>query len=252
MFFAHYRPGMREFDFDRTELLDAASELGIHTPRNPGDILYSYRYGRRVMPERIREVAECEEWTIPGAGLSRYRFVLRHEVQIRPNPLLATVKIPDATPGIIKRNALTDEQTLLAVVRYNRLIDVFTGVVCYSLQNHLRTTVRGIGQVETDELYVGVDRAGAHYILPVQAKGGTDVLGTVQIEQDLALCAEKYPELICRSIAAQFMSDNVIALFELGVTNGSVRIKEERHYMLVSPDELSAEELAEYRARSTF
>jgi hypothetical protein len=45
-------------------------------------------------------------------------------------------------------------------MRYNRLLDIFTGVACYSLQNHLRTTVPDVGQVETDELYVGVDKNG--------------------------------------------------------------------------------------------
>ena len=45
--------------------------------------------------------------------------------------------------------------------------------VSSALQNHLRTTVAGMGQVETDEIYVGVDRSGSHYVVPVQAKGGT-------------------------------------------------------------------------------
>ena len=30
----------------------------------------------------------------------------------------------------------------------------------------------GIGQIETDEVYVGVDKQGAHYVSPVQAKAG--------------------------------------------------------------------------------
>ena len=136
-------------------------------------------------------------------------------------------------------------------MRYNRLIDVFTGIVCYSLQNHLRTTVVGIGQVETDELYVGVDHSGTHYILPVQAKGGSDIIGTVQIEQDLALCAEKYPTLICRAIAAQFMEDDVIALFELHSVDAEIRLTAERHYRLVAQEDLTDEELAEYRLGAT-
>ena len=128
--------------------------------------------------------------------------------------MLPITKVPDATPGIVARYALTDEQALLAKLRYNRLVDVFTGVTCYSIQNHLRTTVRSIGQIETDEIYVGVDRRGAHFILPVQAKGRADQIGVVQIEQDLALCDEQFPNLIARPIAAQFMDDDGIALFE--------------------------------------
>jgi hypothetical protein len=47
-----------------------------------------------------------------------------------------------------------------------------------------------MGQVETDELYVGLDKKGAHYIFPIQAKGGSDKLNVVQIEQDFAVCAQ--------------------------------------------------------------
>ncbi len=85
---------------------------------------------------------------------------------------MSAIKVPAATPGIIEKYALSDEQALLARLRYNRLIDIFTGITCYSLQNHLRTMIPELGQVETDEIYIGVDRQGAHYVLPVQAKGG--------------------------------------------------------------------------------
>lgn len=167
---------------------------------------------------------------------------------------LVATKILDATPGVVDRYAFDDEQALLAKLRYNRLIDIFTGVVCYSLQNHLRTTVKGIGQVETDELYVGVDKRGAHYVFPVQAKGGKDEIGVVQIEQDMALGLEKYPDLICRPIAAQFMADDVIALFEFTIDEtedgDGVRKVDERHYRLVRPDDLSREEIERYRQRS--
>src|SRR5438105_5867530 len=128
--------------------------------------------------------------------------------------MVAETKVPDSTPGIIIMYALGDEQALLAKLRYNRLVDIFTGITCYSLQSHLRTTVPNVGQVETDEIYVGVDRRGAHYVFPVQAKGGNDRLGIVQIEQDFALCAHRFPSLLCRPIAAQFMAIEVIALFE--------------------------------------
>ncbi|HLI09294.1 MAG TPA: hypothetical protein VKV40_22220 [Ktedonobacteraceae bacterium] len=63
---------------------------------------------------------------------------------------MAETKIPDSTPGLIAMYALGDEQALLAKLRYNRLIDIFTEVTCYSLQSHLRTTVPSIGQVETN------------------------------------------------------------------------------------------------------
>jgi hypothetical protein len=158
--------------------------------------------------------------------------------------------VPDATPGIISIYALGDEQALLAKLRYNRLIDVFTGVTCYPLQSHLRTTVRGLGQVETDELYVGIDRRGAQYIFPIQAKGKTDKLGIVQIEQDFALCAAKFPDLICDPIGAQFVSEDLIALFAFEQTSTGIGVSSERHYRLVAPENVTPADLQTYRSRT--
>ena len=117
------------------------------------------------------------------------------------------------------------------------------------MQNHLRTSVPDIGQVETDELYVGVDTRGCQYVIPVQAKGGSDTLNIVQIEQDMALCESKFPDLVCHPIAAQFMRDDIIALFAFVKVDGDVKISTERHYKLVEPSDLTEADLAAYRTR---
>ena len=161
---------------------------------------------------------------------------------------MAEIKIPDATPGIIVENTLGDEQALLAKVRYNRLIDTFLGVTCYSLQSHLRTTVTDLGQVETDEIYVGVDKRGAHYVVPVQAKRGKDRLSIVQIWQDFAMCSEKFGNLVCCPIAAIQMDDNVIALLVFERAGYDIRITAERHYRLVEPAQLTAAEIQAYNS----
>lgn len=249
IFLKHFQEGMTDVNFDRTEITSTAGELGIALPKNLGDLLYSFRY-RVPLPVSITEKApEGSEWIIRPAGRAQYRFVLVRQSIISPSSVLAETKILDATPGVIARYALSDEQALLAIVRYNRLVDVFTGITCYSLQNHLRTTVRAMGQVETDEIYIGIDKRGAHYVLPVQAKGRTDRIGIVQIEQDLAVCEAKFPHLICRPLAAQFMPSGVIAMFEFEQGEDSIRVSSERHYRLVRPDEVSAEELVNYRSR---
>ncbi len=64
------------------------------------------------------------------------------------------------------------------------------------------------------------------------------------------MCESKFPQLICRPIAAQFMDDTVIALFEFEQTSDGVGIASERHYKLVTPDELSPEELERYIQRA--
>ncbi|MBI5031114.1 MAG: hypothetical protein HZB51_11345 [Chloroflexi bacterium] len=249
IFDKHYKEGDREVEFERSDLTKAAIKLKIDLPKNLGDVLYSFRY-RNLLPNSITSKAPTGfEWVIRAAGRSKYRFVLVNKSAITPSEILAETKIPDSTPGVIAKYALNDEQALLAKLRYNRLIDIFTGLACYSLQNHLRTTVQGMGQVETDELYVGIDKRGVHFVLPVQAKGGGDRIGITQIEQDMAMCAAKFPALVCRPIAAQFMEENIIALFELDVTTEGIKVTSEKHYRLVQPNELTPEELEKYKTR---
>ncbi len=244
----NYVEGAATVDFQREELTEMAVSLGISTAKNLGDIPYSFRY-RRLLPESIRQLAPLgQEWVIRSVGRSLYQFALTKSlVNIKPSEMMVETKVPDSTPGIIRRYALNDEQGLLAILRYNRLIDIFTGLTCYSLQNHLRTTVPGIGQVETDELYIGIDKRGVHYAIPVQAKGGKDLLGVVQVEQDFALCESKFPNLVCKPIAAQFMQGGSIAIFEFEQTIEGVKIVSEKHYRLVEPQELTNEELEVYK-----
>lgn len=251
VFFRAYRKNAVIVPFTREELVATAHTLGIVMAKNPGDVLYSFRY-RNPLPKKILATQpKGMEWVIEGAGRAKYEFKLVPINRIAPNPNLITIKIPDATPEIIAANSLSDEQALLAKVRYNRLIDIFLGITAYSLQNHLRTTVKGLGQIEIDEVYVGVDRHGCQYIVPVQAKGGNDQLSTVQARQDIACCTEKFPDLVCRAISAQFMDDSRIAIFELCLDHdGLVKTVEERHYRLVPADQIDASDREIYRRRA--
>ncbi len=192
IFFSHYTPGATEIPFERIEIETAAAALGVKLPKNLGDVVYSLRY-RTALPERVLATQpDGREWIIDGIGRARYSFKLVKVTRIRPSDALATIAVPDATPELIRAYALDDEQALLAIVRYNRLIDTFLGLTTYSLQNHLRTTVSGV-QIEIDELYIGLDRHGCHYVIPVQAKGGTDQIGIVQTTQDVRYATQKFP-----------------------------------------------------------
>ena len=103
--------------------------------------------------------------------------------------------------------------------------------------------------METDEVYVGVDKGGSHYIIPVQAKTGSDRLSRVQIEQDLALCADKLPSLICRPVGTQLTRNDHIAIFEFLQDGDEIKIASEKHYRLVPPKSVTAEDLAKYAQR---
>jgi len=250
VFLDNWKRGKSEVVFARGEIAMAAEKLGVPVPKNVGDTIYSFRY-RNPLPEEVTRTApKGLHWVIEGAGRSRYRFVLTKASRIVPRDDLAAIKVPDSTPEIIAKHALSDEQALLARVRYNRLIDIFLGLTAYSLQNHLRTTVADLGQIEIDELYVGISRSGAQFIVPVQAKGGKDQLSGVQAKQDIACCREKFPDLVCRSVSAQFMAEDVIAMFELTIEEDEVKVVEERHYRLVPADDISAKELKIYRERN--
>jgi hypothetical protein len=250
IFLMKFKPGTRDVEFQRSDIERVAKQLKIKLPKNLGDLVYSFRY-RTPLPDRVRSAAgKGKTWIIRPAGKAKYRFSLVPDRPLAPNDSLTTTKVPDSTPGVIAKYALSDEQALVAKVRYNRLVDIFTGVACYSLQSHLRTTVSGMGQVETDEIYIGVDKKGVQYVLPVQAKGGKDKLSVVQIEQDMAMCAEKFPSLICRPIGAQFMLADVIALFEFEGGDQGVCVASERHYKLVPPEEVTDDDLRAYRQRT--
>lgn len=247
IFFAHFKEGSTEFQFLREELENGAAELGFARVKNIGDVPYSFRYRNRLPNSILETQPEGREWIIVGAGKGIYRFKLVKETRVLPRDDLVTISIPDATPELIRAYALDDEQALLAIVRYNRMIDTFLGLTTYSLQNHLRTTVEGIGQIEIDELYIGLDKRGCHYVIPVQAKGGKDQIGIVQTTQDIEFVEQKFPAMKCRAIAAQFMEGGIVALFELTLQAEEVKVVEERHYRLVPAVDLDQVAIRDYR-----
>ena len=261
VFKQNFEAGSNEVSFPRAQLAEAAHDLDLEVPKNLGDVVYSIRY-RTDMPAEIDNLAPAGmTWALFPAGRSIYAFRPVAVNQIEPRSGLAKIKVPDSTPGLISRYSMSDEQALLAKVRYNRLLDIFTGMACYSLQNHLRTSIEIPGsdgvkssssQVETDEIYVGIDRHGSHHILPVQAKGGTDRLSVVQIWQDFRVAEQKFGSLTARPIATQFLNDKSIALFEFSESGNRISIARERHYSLVLPENLTDQDLEEYRTAASY
>jgi hypothetical protein len=248
VFEKNYTSSSVRVPFNRTELVEASEALGVARIKNLGDIPYSFRF-RRELPIEIQSTApENAEWIIVGGGISEYAFRLASPGKILPTLHYYPIKVPDATPEIVRQYAPgTDEQALLTRARYNRLIDVFTGLTCYSIQNHLRTTVRDIGQVEVDEIYMGLNKRGTHFVLPCQAKSVGDRFGIVQVMQDIALCEERYSMAICRPIALQFTGENNVALLELAIREEDEILKlsvvDEKHYALVTRANLPEDEL---------
>jgi hypothetical protein len=246
IFFLRYREGVTVLPFHYEDLEGMAKKLRIKLPEILGDAINASRH-HVELPEAIRKTQPLgKEWVIEGRGNFQYAFRLVASSQFSPNPLLVETKVPNATPVMVSVYGFSDEQALLAKVRYNRLLDLFLSVDAHSLQSHLRTTVARRGQVEIDEIYIATNKRGRQYILPIQAKSSCGRLSTVQTRDDIAFCVENFPSLICRSIFAQFMAEDLIAMFELTQEDGEVRVVDEKHYRLVPSDQISPTDLKSY------
>lgn len=262
LFRRHDADSCDQFDWDRNEIEKIANELGKKVPSNIGDNIYAIRHGRDKLPDLVISFATPKHWVLLPNGKSKYKFVKAKNGAFLPDLSLGAIKVPDATPEIVKRYALGDEQAVLARIRYNRLIDLFFGFAAYPLQSHLRTTVHEFSksQIEIDDLFVGVDRRGAQFVIPVQAKSKSkkEIISAVQAIQDIYSCKEKFPNLICKSLAAQTLNVErthdgfeiyTIALMELEIESGSrfdISKVQERHYQLVPGASIMSEELVKY------
>jgi hypothetical protein len=226
-----------EIFFERGDIEKALVETG-ETVRNIGDLIYTYRFRKDLhaaLPKSIQALSGSKDlcWTISLRGHGKYAFRARKTPFIRP-AIGKLTNYTDLTPPIIAKHSQNDEQALLAHVRYSRILDHFLHLECHSLQNHYRTHVKGIGQTEVDEIYIGVDGAGVEYIIPVQAKGGTDTISLMQIEQDYAVCQAKYPSLRARAVAVYFKDSTHLTLFEFKqLANGDAQLLREQSYHLV-------------------
>jgi hypothetical protein len=183
-----------QLPFTKSDIEQAIRELELSI-KNVPDIVYTYRSGRSALPEAILVHGN---WAIVGAGKGKNFFtrLFRSPYVDIPNDIEA-IAVLDATPQIVLKYQSLDEQGLLARVRYNRLIDIFTSLTTYHLQGHFRTTVSNIGQVELDDLYIGIDTDGRAFVLPVEAKGESpkDRPGVAQITQMVKFARKAFPDL---------------------------------------------------------
>jgi hypothetical protein len=265
LFARHSAKTSDEFEWSRKEIKEISAHLGVKEPDNLGDNIYSIRHGREALPDDLLKLASPRHWLLLPNGKGKYKFVKAKNGPFAPDATRRAIKIPNSTPQIVERYALGDEQAVLARIRYNRLIDLFLGIAAFPLQSHLRTTVQHFAksQIETDELYVGVDKWGIQYVIPVQAKGPKEIIGAVQAIQDIYCCREKFPHLVCRAIGAQTISASktvsgtdvyTIALVELDIDAGTaydVSKVQERHFKLVEHTDIQAADLDEYKKQAT-
>ncbi len=206
-------PDASTLAFTMRDIKDAIQEVNAAVNNVP-DVAYTYRSGRSALPQAILDYGN---WAIVGAGKGRYTFVrLKRSPYVEVPGDIEVTRILDATPQIILKYQGEDEQGMLARIRYNRLVDIFMGLTTYHLQGHYRTTVPRIGQVEVDDLYIGIDTNGQGFSLPVEAKAASpkDQLGVVQITQIVGFARNNFKDLPIRPIGIKAMADGSYVFME--------------------------------------
>jgi len=212
LFFSKFREGSSELDFTKDEVVAVARKLKLAL-RNAPDVVYTYR-SRAHLPQSILDKGN---WIIKPKGKGRFSFFKsKRKPFVHIQEGLLAIEVPNALPEIVEKYASEDEQALLSSIRYNRLVDIFTEITCFHLQSHIRTTIEGEGQIEVDDLYVGIDTDGTEYILPLEAKSSDDrdKLGWIQVSNMVKFARQNFPKLKCRPIAAKPAGSNKIYLIE--------------------------------------
>ena len=94
------------------------------------------------------------------------------------------------------------------------MVDTFVGLTAYQLQGHFRTTVQGLGQVEIDDLYLGVDEDGNWAAIPIEGKVGDERLGIIQIRALSLFAKDQFPGLRVRPLGIKLLNDRSLLFVE--------------------------------------
>jgi hypothetical protein len=109
-----------------------------------------------------------------------------------------------------------DEQGLLTIVNYCDLLSLFTGLKIYRLKSHARKSVSKIGQVEVDEIDVGVTYSSLNLpiIFPIEAKAAPDPLNWAQIANQVNFANQQFSGFIVRPIGIKVDWNSIIYIIE--------------------------------------
>ncbi len=215
IFQAKYHEGDDRVDFTLDDIRAAAVALGI-TVRNPADLVYRMR-SRTILPS---EILEKGFYVLRATGRGKYRLE-QAESTIIEIPENQIVEALDLTPLPVRRLlpevlAEIDEQGLLTVISYCKLLDHFTGLQVYRLRSHVRKSVPGIGQAELDEIDVGVALRDDEVpvVFPIEAKAADDAINRVQISAMVAFSGEYFPGLEIRPLAIKLDYNSLLHFIE--------------------------------------
>jgi hypothetical protein len=205
---------------------NACDALGVSS-RNPADVIYRMR-SRTKLPAEILDrgfhVLRC-------TGRGQYAFEKATSSIFEP-PFTEPTTMVDMTPMPVRRLlpillADMDEQAVLTIASYCRILDHFTGMKIYRLRSHVRKSVPGVGQAELDAVDVGIARSedDIPVIFPIEAKALADALNRVQVFNMVQYAAHYFPELKVRPLAIKIDEASVLHVVEFNIPKKTSELK---------------------------
>jgi hypothetical protein len=234
IFKARYRPGASSVIFSLDDVRTAVEQVRAESDdpdrissRNPADVVYRMR-SRTKLPD---EILRLGFHVLRAIGRGQYQFE-RASTGIFEVPTTVPTSTIDLTPMPVRRLlpetvAEMDEQALLSVIGYCRLLDHFTGMTIYRLRSHVRKSVPGVGQAELDAIDVGIAKGDDEVpvVFPVEAKAVSDALNRVQVHNMVQYARHYFPGLTVRPLAVKVDHQSVIHLMEFNVPNRPADLK---------------------------
>lgn len=212
-------PGSQRIEFTVRDVRQVADDLGIEIGNAP-DLIYRMR-ARTRLPDDILDMGFT---ILRGVGRGRYALEVGGEAIVHL-PEHEILDHNDQTPLPVRRllpESLVDldEQGLLTVMSYCKLLDHFTGLTVYRLRSHVRKSVPNVGQAELDEIDVGVAMRDDEIpvVFPIEAKAADEVINRVQIATAVAYCQTYFPGHQVRPIVVKLTYDGVMHFLEFRPT----------------------------------
>lgn len=211
--------GVQRIEFTKQDIETIAAELGLKVG-NAADLVYRMR-ARTRLPDDILDLGFT---VLRGVGRGRYVLEIGGEAVVRL-PEHEVFDHNDQTPLPVRRllpeNLVDlDEQGILTMVGYCKLLDHFTGLTVYRLRSHVRRSVPNVGQAELDEIDVGVALRDddVPVVFPIEAKASDEVINRVQVATAVAYCEAYFPGHEIRPIVVKLTYDGVLHFLEFRST----------------------------------
>ncbi len=230
-----YVPGAVRIEFTKQDVEEVAGQLGVKLG-NAADVVYRMR-SRTRLPDDILDLGFT---VLRGVGRGKYALEVGGEAVVHL-PEHEVFEHNDQTPLPVRRllpedMAELDEQGLLTMVSYCKLLDHFTGLKVYRLRSHVRKSVPNIGQAELDEIDVGVAlrEDEVPVVFPLEAKAADEVVNRVQVATAVAYCEAYFVGHEIRPIVVKLTYDGVLHFLEFRATTSlaGLRILHSHAYRL--------------------